>query len=252
MQESTKKFIGKYWSGILFVISFIGEALTNIFSEEIKHFLLQIDVNLPKIDIITVIFTMGMIIGGLALILSLQKSMSGIKFYYSRKDLPKLEKFLSDAKDEIIIFGTSLEKIMLEPSIIINKIEQNVHVTFLLLSDTTEFFSKYKDDILCGAKASIPVSLERICGLKKGLSKDNQDKFHIKIYDYPLFNSAIIYDPNANGKILIEPHLYKLDTELRPSVIITKKKKEELFMKYWNHYNYILLKHAKEYQCKPD
>ena len=131
MREIIKKIIRKIWGLVLAVLLYI----LYLFDDEIKTALLQLNINLPRFDIITAIFAIGIIVGVVAFaiegVLSLRKNR--IEIYNSREELPLLKNRLLQAKQEISFLGVTLEKLIgQEASTIKDTIKRGVHMKFLI------------------------------------------------------------------------------------------------------------------------
>ncbi len=244
MWKSVKKIIPKTRGGWLTLLSFIA-----LIKDDIQSILLQSKIFLPDFDIVTGIFVIGVIIG----IIILVKDLFGnsIDFYSSREELPLLKKTLSQAKQEIIFIGVTLEKLIgQEASTIKDTIQRGVHMKFLILNSESVQLIKQDKNMISSTKHAITSQLVRICKIKSELTASNINKCEIRTYDSPLFYSITLSDPNSdNATMLVEFQLYDSDTELRPSILISKRKQKKLFNEYLKSYNYIL-DQSIEYQCQ--
>jgi hypothetical protein len=172
------------------------------------------------------------------------------QFYACREELPKLGEFLSDAKQEIWFIGVSNEKLIGQSADAFRKaLMRGVSTKFLFLAPESTISGKWDEEMISATRKATEAAIDRLCKIKKTLQESEKAKLEIWLYDLIPFNSFIVLDPRtSDAKIQVDLYLYNTEAELRPSIIISKKEQENLYMRYFQSFEFIM-KNCKKYEC---
>jgi hypothetical protein len=176
----------------------------------------------------------------------------GIRFYISREELPSLGAFLSQAKQEVFVAGTTLQAIVgSNRETIRDLVKRGVTVRLLFLDPKSKFLDKLSDCLVGESKynKAIIVSLETACTVKRELAEVEKNRLDIRTYDTLPFYTMLMIDPNTgDGTVRIEPYFYGKGERARSSFQISEKAQKDEFQKHLAGYKY-LCKVSNEYQC---
>jgi len=174
----------------------------------------------------------------------------GTQFYACREELPKLGEFLSEAKQEIWFIGVSNEKLIGQSADAFKKaLTRGVSIKFLLLDPKSTLIKKWDEEMISATAKATEASIVRLCDIKRTLEESEKANFEILRYDLLPFNTFIVLDPKtSDAKIQVDMYLYKTEAELRPSIIISKKEQENLYMRYLKSFQFVM-KNCKKYEC---
>lgn len=174
----------------------------------------------------------------------------GGQFYSSRKELPPLENFLGEAKQEIWFIGISNEKLIGQSAEAFKKaLMRGVSIKFLFLTPDSKISQKWDEEMISATKKATEVAIARLCKKIKTLEESEKTKIEIFLYDLLPFNSFIVLDPRtSDAKIQVDLYLYNIEAELRPSIIISEKEQESLYMYYLKSFEF-MLKNCTKYEC---
>lgn len=177
----------------------------------------------------------------------------GIRFYSSREELPSLGAFLSQAKQEVFVAGTTLHAIVgSNRETIRDLVKRGITVRLLFLDPKLKFLDKLGDCLVGESKynEAIIVSLKTACSVKRELAEVEKNRLDIRTYDTLPFYTMLMIDPNTgDGTVRIEPYFYGKGERARSSFQISEKEQKDEFQKHLAGYKY-LCKISNEYQCQ--
>lgn len=175
----------------------------------------------------------------------------GLYFYSSRYETPSIVNFVSQAKNSIHFFGQSLEKLARQHvGIIETAINRGVRVQFWILNPNSNLVDDWDKIMFDDTADAVNNSLRTLCQKKKEFDEIKKNQLKIGTYDFVPLNSMIALDAETeDAKLLVEFPFYKLDVDKRPSILVCKKDRKELFDKLWESYK-LVFSQSKEYDCQ--
>jgi len=142
--------------------------------------------------------------------------------------------FISQARAELIVLGTSLVFLTAEKPRIKALIERGVTATFLLLDP------KYCVNVVVpmgwsGLEEGVKLSIKNLCELYRELKREYQERLKIYLYNrYPV-NNMIFVDPQAvdpeASKISFGAYLFGSEVSQRPVIFGTRAQAPEFYDK---------------------
>jgi len=160
-----------------------------------------------------------------------------------RREMPLLDKYLSQAKSEVIFLGPALDTVTRQHKDAIERLlKQGVHITFLVLNPSFPLLSEVEGVFgVPNLVDAIIASLGILHRIKVELSDAERSRLEIRMYTLMPLHSLVCLDPRtSDATIIAEHYLYNTEPQSRPCHVVTKKKQAELFEKYWNSYLFIL------------
>ena len=160
-------------------------------------------------------------------------------FFKRRRDYPRMEQLISEARQEIWISGFNLSGTAALSASLRRRLEEGCRIRFMAHDPTGDAFpasAKYyvsaKDPEL--AFQRIATSLT---ALKSLLGEENSSLFEVRVLDRVFPTGYFVIDPNTtHARMIIQSHLYQTQTDESPLFDVSKTESPHWFAVYLNQF----------------
>lgn len=158
-------------------------------------------------------------------------------FLKKRKNFPRMEKLINEARNEIWVAGVTLDTMVTIAGTFESKMKQGCNLRFLALTPNGEALQAAAKYYAVSHDFTTTRIRSNLIALASRLKSSEKSSVEIRVLDRVFPTGYFIIDPNSHkAQMIVQLYLYHIDAEEAPLFELSKTDDEQWFSIYMRQY----------------